>query len=173
MPIQIRNEQSGDYHAIAQVLREAFVGDNESRLVADLRAISTFDPDLSLVAVEQGKIVGHILFTPVLIVGHNAAHDAIALAPMAVIPERQRRGVGSELIRTGLDVCRRKGHSIVIVLGHPKYYPRFGFEPASRYGVTSRFDVPDDTFMLQLLDPAMRDRDIRGCVRYSKPFDAF
>lgn len=169
----ICSEHHGDEDGIANVHRAAFGGEDELRLVAELRALDEFDPDLSLVAVEGAHIVGHILFTPVRIVGPGGEHDAMSLAPIAVIPERQRQGVGDRLVRGGLEACRRKGHKVVIVLGHPEYYPRFGFEPASRYGVTCRFNVPDDTFMLQYLDPNDRGRDIRGCVRYPKPFDAF
>lgn len=173
LKLRIRGEQPEDRDAIGCVHCKAFGGDDEARLVTELRALDEFDPDLSLVALEGDSAVGHILLSLVRIVRPEGELEALSLAPMAVIPERQRRGVGGSLIRTGLDACRRKGHSIVIVLGHPEYYPRFGFEPASRYGVMSRFDVPYDTFMLQILDPAMRDRDIRGCVQYPKPFDAF
>jgi len=89
---------------------------------------------------------------------------------MAIIPEHQRRGIGSALVREGLDVCRRLGHSVVIVLGHAEYYPRFGFRPAGRFGIRPPFEVPNEVFMvLELRDGALAR--VSGVVRYSDAFD--
>jgi putative acetyltransferase len=103
---------------------------------------------LALVAVEDGRVVGHIVFSPVTIDCGDRTCSAVGLAPMAVLPERQRRGIGSQLVKAGLLECRNAGYDCVVVVGHPTYYPRFGFVPASRYGVKSEYEVPDEAFMV-------------------------
>jgi putative acetyltransferase len=134
---------------------------------------------LSLVAVEAPEVVGHILFSPVTIepVGEPAGESsagrvtALGLGPMAVLPTRQRQGIGSLLVRTGLEACRAAGHGCVVVLGHPEYYPRFGFAPASRYGVRWEHPAPDEAFMLlELRAGALGGRG--GIVRYQPEFGA-
>ena len=165
-----RPEQPSDHAAIEEVNRLAFGQDAEARLVAKLREADSDDPALSLVAVRDGQVVGHILFSPILIetTGGNVA--AMALAPMAVLPDFQGQGIGSALVREGLEACRRAGHRIVIVLGHADYYPRFGFKPASRHGLRSPFPVTDEAFMTMALVPGGLD-DISGVVRYPAAFD--
>jgi putative acetyltransferase len=125
---------------------------------------------LSLVAVLEGKIVGHILFSTVTIDSAAGSTSAIGLAPMAVLPEHQRRGIGSMLVREGLDACRAAGHRAVIVLGHPEYYPRFGFVRASRFGLTWEHEVQDEAFMaIELVPGALAGGP--GVVRYQPEFE--
>jgi len=146
--IVIRSELPEDYDAIEKVNRLAFGQENEARLVEAIREEQGFDPALSLVALRAGQVVGHILFSPIQIKSDQRTIPALALAPMAVLPDFQRQGVGTALVREGLDACRRLGHAIVIVVGHPEYYPRFGFVPAASYGIRAPFDVPDEALMV-------------------------
>ena len=169
--IEIRAERAEDAAAVRRVNELAFGGAEEAGLVDALRGAA--DPHVSLVATEGGEIVGHIFFSPVSLVSEDGTEDsrfaAMGLAPMAVLPEHQRRGVGSELVRAGLDECRRMGLGVVVVLGHPEYYPRFGFRPASRAGLRCEYPVPDDTFMVVELRPgALAGR--RGLVKYHPAF---
>ena len=157
--VVIRPERPGDEAAIRRVHREAFGQPDEAALVDALRRSC---PDLlSLVAVEGREIVGHILFSPATI----GEVEGFGLAPMAVLPGRQRQGIGSRLVRTGLEALRERGVPFVIVLGHPGYYPRFGFEPASARGISAQWDVPDEAFMIWVFDEA-RMRGVRGVARY-------
>lgn len=141
----------------------------EADLVDGLRGRAV--PLISLLAIDDGGgVIGHILFTPVVVESDDASFDAIALGPMAVLPEFQRNGIGSALVRAGLDACRRAGHSVVFVVGRPDFYPRFGFLPAATFGIRCKYPVPDDTFMVaELLPGALRGR--RGVVRYLPEFD--
>jgi putative acetyltransferase len=120
--------------------------------------------------VSRAEVVGHIFFSPVTV--ERAPRQALwmGLAPMAVQPERQRRGIGSALVRGGLAACRALGAHGVVVLGHPQYYPRFGFAPAARFGLRSTYSVPDDTFMALELAPGAR-ASVGGLVRYAPAFD--
>lgn len=133
--ITIRPETAADYDAMGEVTRLAFGRQEEARLVEELRALAGFIPELSLVAVSGREVVGHVLFSLVAIETGDGDIPALALAPVSVRPDRQRQGIGSALIREGLGRCRRLGHEIVVVLGHPSYYPRFGFTPARAKGL--------------------------------------
>lgn len=144
----------------------AFDSPAEARLVDALRG-QTF-PYLSLVADDKGRIVGHIMFTPVLLPGHPRAR-LLGLAPMAVVPEYQRSGVGTALIEEGLLQARDLGAGAVVVLGHPSYYPRFGFEPASAHGITCEYDAPDEAFMILELAPGHLE-GLAGTVQYHGAF---
>src|SRR4030042_2066139 len=143
----IRPETAQDYAAIHEVNALAFGQEVEPRLVEALRPLPEFIPELSLVAVEAGRVVGHILFSPMFIETKDGAVPALALAVLAVRPELQNQGVGSQLVRDGLERCRSLGHRIVVVVGHPNYYPRFGFSPARARGLEAPFPVPDEAFL--------------------------
>jgi len=165
--LTIRQEQLSDTASISRVHQEAFSHRTEADLVERLRTRGKFK--ISLTAEIKGQVVGHILFTEVNIKGSDSGLSILGLAPMAVLPEFQRRGVGSELIRRGLGLCQESGHDVVVVVGHPEYYPRFGFVPASRYGLRCEYDVPDDVFMaLELRAGALRETS--GLVRYQPEF---
>ncbi|MHC4079739.1 MAG: GNAT family N-acetyltransferase [Planctomycetota bacterium] len=163
----IRFEQGGDEAAIAHVNTAAFGQAQEARIVDQLREVA--DPYISLVALFEDCIVGHVLITPVTIRGETSCSEALGLGPMAVLPEHQRRGVGSALARAGLDACRRRSHFVVFVLGHPDYYPRFGFRPAPPLGLRFRSAEYDPAFMVAELVPgALAGRT--GWVEYLPPF---
>ncbi|NYT21949.1 MAG: N-acetyltransferase [Methanomicrobiales archaeon] len=165
--IVIRDEQPDDGPGIRELALLAFDGPAEARIIDALREAC---PGLvSLVAVENGEIVGHILFSPVSINGSTIT--GMGLAPMAVLPERQRQGIGTELVRHGLSRLREERCPFVIVLGHPDYYPRFGFVPASMYGLSSQWEgVPDEAFMVIVFDERLMD-SVHGVVRYRDEFD--
>jgi putative acetyltransferase len=163
----IRQEQTGDVASIYRVHHEAFGRSEEADLVDTLRSNEKFK--LSLVAELEGQVVGHILFTGVTIEGAGSRLNALGLAPLAVLTQFQRKGVGSALVWRGLDQCRDMGHDAIVVLGHPEYYPKFGFLPASRYGLRCEFDVPEGVFMaLELREGTLQG--IGGLVRYQPEF---
>jgi len=169
MQIIIRPETAGDYPKIAKVNELAFGQGNESLLIEKLRNTSDFILDLSLVAEYKNDVVGHILFYPVKINDGSVRHTSLALAPMCVHPSHQRKGIGSELIREGLKRAKDMGYGSVIIVGHPEYYPKFGFKKASKYGIKAPFDAPDNAFLaLELVEGTLRK--IKGIVEYPKPF---
>jgi len=169
--LSIRPETPADDAAIREVNRRAFERPNEASLVDAIRASDTFLPALSLVADDGGRVVGHVLFSRVGIRTDAGLVPALALAPVAVHPDRQRAGIGALLIRRGLDEAHRRGERIVIVVGHPDYYPRFGFVSARARGLEVPFPVPDGVFLVRELAPGALD-GIRGAVEYPPPFDA-
>ena len=165
--IVIRAENIEDQAEIRRVNDLAFARSNEANLVDGLREHAA--PIISLVGALDGKVVGHIFFSPVTVESEEAAFTAMGLASMAVLPAHQNQGVGSLLIREGLKECLRLGYDIVVVLGHANYYPRFGFEPASSKGLRSEYDVPDEVFMVTELKPGA----LAGCsglVKYHPEF---
>jgi putative acetyltransferase len=169
--MQIRIERAGDIPAVRVVNLTAFDTPAEADLVDALRAHA--DPAISLVAEDpnDGAIVGHIFFSPVTL-GEGSPIRIAGLAPMAVVPARQRRGIGSTLVWRGLELCRQQGFVAAVVLGHPQYYPRFGFTPASRFGLRCDYDVPDDVFMALELEPgALAGQS--GTIRYHPVFATF
>ncbi|MFD6196344.1 GNAT family N-acetyltransferase [Mycobacteriaceae bacterium NPDC060252] len=161
-----RAERSRDIAAIHAVNIAAFPADDEANLVDALRADPTAWIDgLSTVSVDNaGAIVAHALLTRC----HVAAEPALALGPCAVLPRSQRTGAGSAAIRAGLDRARNLGENLVVVLGHALYYPRFGFTPASAFGITAGFDVSDDRFLALALDPERETP--RGQITYPAAF---
>ena len=159
----IREEHAGDVAAIRDVHDRAFGRAGEGQLVDALRAGGA--TLLSLVAVAEDQIVGHIFYSPASIGEIRGA----GLAPVGVLPEHQRRGLGHALIEAGNQRIRDTGCPFIIVLGHPDYYQRFGFTPASRHGVTCQWDVPDEAFMMLVLDEsAMKGQS--GVATYRQEF---
>jgi putative acetyltransferase len=167
----IRPETTADISAIREVNKLAFDGrDAEPGLVAAIRASTSFIPELSLVAENNGGIIGHILFSRIHIQSGKEQIPALALAPMAVVPEYQKQGVGSRLVKHGLQECRRLGHKIVIVLGHPAYYPRFGFSHRLAEFLDCPFGNCGDAWMaLELVEGTLQG--IRGKVVYPSAFN--
>lgn len=165
--ICIREERPEDIDAIREVNAEAFGQPLEANIVDNLR--QNCDDLLSLVAVKQNKVVGHILFSPATIEKEDGTIQGMSLAPMAVLPECQLQGIGSALIRTGVGELKRRRCPFVIVLGHPQYYPRFGFESASRYGVRSEWQASNEAFMILVLNESEM-RGIAGVARYRPEF---
>jgi len=165
--IIFRMERPDDQEGIRRLNEEAFGQTKEADLVDALRRRGACR--VSLVAVEDGLIIGHILFTPVTLEGVKPLPDAVGLGPVAVLPSHQHRGIGANLIRLGLEACRKNGCEIAFVLGHPTYYPCFGFQPAHRFGLRCEFDVPEEVFMvLPLHEGALDGRS--GVVRYLPEF---
>jgi putative acetyltransferase len=164
----VRSEKPEDIPAIRVVNERAFGGAAEADLVDALRRNGK--ATISLVAEDDGRVVGHILFSPVTIETGERELVGVGLAPMSVIPERQNQRIGSLLVEEGLRRCRENGHRFVVVLGHPGYYPRFGFVPASSFGIKSEYDVADEVFMVMEL----REGALCGCagvVKYQPEFN--
>lgn len=165
--LTIRQETPEDVERIHFVNKRAFGQENESRLIEKLRNRGVLK--ISLVAICDNQIVGHIAFSPVVVEPVFSSFEAIALAPMAVLPEFQRKGIGSQMVQAGLEACRRLGYEIVVLVGHPDYYPRFGFVPAKPKGLECEFEVPEEAWMvLELREGALTGR--RGTVRFQPEF---
>ena len=167
MDVVIRCEEPGDQAAVRAVNLAAFPEPGEANLVDALRANGK--ATVSLVAVRDERVVGHILFSPMTMDSNHGQHTVLGLGPMAVHPDVQRVGIGSQLVTTGLDHCRHAGVGCVVVLGHPTYYPRFGFVPASRFGVSCEYPVADPYFMVvELAEGTLAA--ISGLARYQSEF---
>lgn len=164
MLIEIREERPDDVAAVREVNRRAFGQDQESNIVDALR--TNGGALLSLVATVNGQVTGHIMYSPVTVAGNV---KGAALGPMAVVPERQRQGIGTKLVETGNRKIKDAGHPFIIVVGHAEYYPRFGFRPASEYGIKCEWDVPDDVFMVLILDQA-KMQGVSGLAKYRDEF---
>lgn len=162
----IRREEERDRAGVYTVNAAAFQRNGEADVVDILREEA--DPVVSLVAEDNGEIVGHIMFSPVTITGHPD-RKVMGLGPMAVLPERQRAGIGSQLVARGLEACGELGFGAVVVLGHPWFYPKFGFIPASRYGIGCEYNVSDDVFMALELVPGYF-KSISGTAVYHTAF---
>jgi putative acetyltransferase len=164
--MHVRAELPTDVEAVHELNRAAFGGAKEAQIVDALRGAVT--PLVSLVAETDGMVVGHILFSPVTLA--STPHPLVmGLAPMAALPGHQRSGVGSALVRAGLDACRAASAVGVVVVGHAAYYPRFGFVPASRFGLSCVYDVPDEVFMaLELTAGSLVGHE--GQVRFHPAF---
>lgn len=166
--VVVRGETEADTAHVRRINREAFGRDAEADLVETLGRNGK--SVLSLVAEVEDRVVGHILFTRVAIEAPKGSLGGLGLAPVAVLPDLQRRGVGSMLIRAGLHRCRSEGHGAVLVLGHPSYYPRFGFVPAARFGLRWEHEAPEGTFMaLELRAGALKDGE-GGLVKFQPEF---
>lgn len=167
--LTIRPEQPTDHEQVFEVNQLAFGQPDEARLVQALRRSPAFIPDLSLVAVENERVVGHLLLSRIAVRSSTTVHDALALAPMAVLPARQRMGIGSSLVKRSLADARHLGHRLVIVVGHPQYYPRFGFIPGEPLDIRLPFDVSPGAFMVFELAPNAL-AGVRGEVEYAREF---
>lgn len=170
MSIVIREENNKDFNEVYEVIKLAFMNaehtdHNEHNLVNKLRDSEAFVKDLSLVAEDNDKIVGHIMLTKINI-GNN---ESLALAPLSVLPNYQKSGIGSKLIIESHKRAKELGYNSVVVLGHSDYYPRFGYEPASKWGIKAPFEVQDENFMaIELVKDGLKD--VSGTVNYAKEF---
>ncbi|MEC3605682.1 N-acetyltransferase [Bacillus glycinifermentans] len=175
MDILIRQELTEDYNTTEEIVKKAFLNEEysdkkEHLLVNRIRKSDAFIPELSLVAVNQDKnIIGHVLLSKIKIADGDNAVDSLALAPVSVAPEYQKKGIGSRLIRAALKNAKELGYRSVIVLGHKDFYPKFGFKPASLWNIQAPFEVPDEVFMaLELTDHSLEH--VQGVVHYSEAF---
>jgi putative acetyltransferase len=167
--VEIRRERPEDIPGIRNVHARAFGRSEEGAVVDRLRDVC--EGLVSLVALDGGQVVGHVLFSPARIeTGRGREVHGMGLAPLAVLPEYQRQGIGSELTEAGLAAIRQTSCPFVIVLGSPDYYPRFGFEPASRRGIHCKWVVPDGAFMVLVLDEQAM-RGVAGLAEYRGEFD--
>ena len=164
--LKLREEAPADYDAIREVNRLVFGGEDEARLVDQLREDG--EVIASLVAVDEEQVVGHILFSELPIETELRVLRGAALAPMAVRPGRQRSGIGSALVQRGLEVCGERGVEIVVVVGHPEYYPRFGF--SAELATRLRAPLSGEAFMALELAPGALAGGVTGTVRYAKAF---
>lgn len=169
LDIQIRNEKQDDYQQIEELVRNAFKlakysdGD-EHNLIGRIRQSSDYLPNLSLVAVSGDIVLGHIMFSRIFI-GNSVA---IALAPLSVRPDWQRKGIGKLLVMKGQELASQMGYSCSLVLGNPDYYSKFGYEKASDYGIIAPFEVPDEYYMVCAFDKNCAIP--KGHVKYSEAF---
>ncbi len=175
MNIIYRQEQPKDYLKTEALIEQSFRNEKmsdqqEHFLVQRIRSSNAFIPELSVVAVnQQDEIIGQILFSKIRIENKEQAIESLALAPVSVHPDYQKHGIGSMLVKKGLEKAKEAGYHSVIVLGHADYYPRFGFKPASLWGIEAPFDVPDEAFMaLELEKNALKK--VSGVVQYSEAF---
>ena len=173
--ITIRQEEERDHQQVFQLTEEAFremehSDHQEQFLVEKLRKSNAFIPELSLVAEdENGKIAGHILFTKIKIVNGSESFESLALAPVSVKPEFQNQGLGGRLITEGHRIARELGYQSVILIGHEKYYPRFGYEKTSNFGISFPFEIPEENGMaLELVKNGLNNR--KGIVKYPEEF---
>lgn len=173
--ITIRIESPCDYARVVKLTEEAFkdleISDhNEGKLVEKLRESTNFIDELSLVAELNGQVIGHILFTPIRIENGQEKFESLVLAPVSVLPEFQKMGIGGQLIRAGHQKAIELGFHSAILLGHPEYYPRFGYKPASIWGIKSPIPLPsDDVFMaVELTDGALTN--VSGTVVFPPEF---
>lgn len=155
-PIKVRAEKEDDFRAIDVVNLSAFQGESEAQLVGELRKSAAFIPDLSLVAELNGRIVGHVVLSKAGLKAGQGLQEILALGPMSVVPSQSHRGIGSELIDAAVARARALSFSAIVIAGHPDYYLRFGFKPASDYGLTSNLPIPSDAITaMELVDGAL------------------
>ena len=168
MDILVREEEEKDYKEIYEVNKLAFGQENESKLVDKIRKGENFIPGLSLVAETDGKIAGHILFSMIKIIG-SSVFETLILAPLAVIPAFQKKEIGSKLVKKGVFKAKELGFDSIIVVGHKEYYPRFGFEKASKWNLKCPFEVPDEAFMaIELAEKALEGK--AGTIEFPDEF---
>lgn len=167
--IVIREERQADYSTIRKINDLAFNQPNEGIIIEKIRQSGA--ETLSLVALIDGKLVGHIFFSPVIIENHPEIKNGMGLAPMSVLPEYQNQGIGSLLVREGIERLKIKSVPFIIVLGHELYYPKFGFQIASKYQIKCQWeDVPDEVFMILILNENLM-KNIHGIAKYLDEFN--
>ncbi|MGH1313795.1 GNAT family N-acetyltransferase [Bacillus toyonensis] len=171
--VTIRQEQKNDYRKTEEVVKEAFLNEEfsdkkEHELVKRIRECDAFIPELSIVAVDK-EIVGHIMLSKITIEQGGTTVDSLALAPVSIAPSHQKKGIGGKLITAALEKAKELGYGSVVVLGHPEYYPKFGFERASQWNIKAPFEVPDEVFMaMELRENTLQG--VEGIVQYSSAF---
>lgn len=163
----IREEKPTDIKKIWDINIAAFETDGEARLINALRDGGT--PFLSLVYEQNNDLLGHILFTPVTLGGEHASAHLMGLAPMAVLPGHQNSGIGSALVKAGIQKCTADSCDAIVVLGHPEFYPRFGFRSSVEFGIKSEYEVPDEVFMILELEQNSLD-GANGIIKYNAIF---
>ncbi len=170
VPVRVREERAGDRDAVRAVNLAAFPAADEADLVEALRADPAWIPAFSFVAEIDGRVVGHLLLTRAALVADDGTEQPIlTLAPMAVLPEWQGRGVGSALVRAAVERAAAAGEPLIVVLGHPWFYPKFGFRPARAQGIDPPRPWRDASWMALPLTPA--DAALHGRARFAPPFD--
>ena len=175
MKITIRQERQTDHSSVFKVIKSAFLtmefsDFREQFLVERLRRSDAFIPELSLVAEFENKIVGHILLTKIIIKNEREEVSALALAPVSVLPEYQKQGIGSMLIENAHRIAEKLNYELVVLLGHEKYYPRFGYIPADKLGIKLPFEVPKENCMVKVLGKN-EIKEVIGTVVYPKEFN--
>ncbi|KKZ99053.1 GNAT family N-acetyltransferase [Bacillus wiedmannii] len=171
--VTIRQEQQNDYSKTEEVVQQAFLKEEfsdktEHELVSRIRKCDAFIPELSIVAVNE-EIVGHILLSKIKIEQGATSVESLALAPISVARGHQKKGIGGKLIGAALEKAKELGYGSVVVLGHPEYYPKFGFKKASEWNIKAPFEVPDEVFMvIELSEKALQG--VEGIVQYSSAF---
>lgn len=168
--VNIRPEWPTDADSVFRLHYEAFGGREEEPEMAErVRASEGYIPELSLIATEKnGSLIGHALFSKAEVVNEDLRYEVIVLGPIAVEPSHQKQGIGGLLIREGLRLAAEHGYSHVFLIGHPSYYPKFGFEPARPRGFDlKQFDVPNEVFMVNIL---CQNAEIKGELRYPQAF---
>ncbi|WP_242275445.1 MULTISPECIES: GNAT family N-acetyltransferase [Bacillus cereus group] len=171
--VTIRQERQTDYRKTEEVVQQAFLNEEfsdkkEHALVKRIRECDAFIPELSIVAVDE-EIVGHIMLSKITIEQDGASVDSLALAPVSVARSYQKKGIGGKLIVAALEKAKELGYGSVVVLGHPEYYPKFGFKKASEWNIKAPFEVPEEVFMvMELTENALEG--VKGVVQYSSAF---
>jgi len=166
--MEIRPEKPEDIDEIRELNERAFHQSHEAKIIDKLR--KNCADLLSLVAIENDKIVGHILFSPAVIEGLHGVTHGMGLAPMAVLPSMQKQGIGTQLIKAGIEILKGAQCPFIIVIGHPEYYPRFGFERALPYGIQCQWEgIPDEVFLILRLDQSVM-KQISGLAKYRDEF---
>ncbi len=174
MNVIIRQETPADFETVFKVIKTAFATEEfsdhkEHFLVQRLRNSEAFVPELSLVAVYQDVIVGHILLTKIVIKDTTSQFESLALAPVSVLPDFQGKGIGRQLIECAHSKAKQLGYSSIVLLGHEDYYPRFGYQPLHPFGIRLPFDVPKENCMaVELTENALEN--VRGTVAYASAF---
>lgn len=174
MEVTIRQETEGDRSSVFTLIEEAFKDEEysdhqEQFLVERLRVSDAFIPGLSLVAEIDGQVVGYVLLTRIIIKNNLLHYGSLALAPVAVLPQYQKKGIGGQLIHTAHEKAKALGFTSVVLLGHQGYYPRFGYQPADNYCIELPFDVPKENCMVVALEKDALNK-VRGVVEYPKEF---